>query len=536
MLLKHNSVDSTFPLVRTRCTLTVQNLSAQASSAAFPTLRYNAQNPNGAFDWDENQNASITMLERGFSNNPRAQWVTLPHDIFGPVSTGLLFEMPWVPANGPNSTASRTVSGCSLQAAWYNGTVTTTSDTSYLAWFIQDWTGIGPKGNVTPIDLDRSWLDLLTPPAPDAPTLDAGRPMTTLEMIINATNVANFYNDITNTETPDLWTNDTCAPTPWSGKTEAELWYLDCNHAKTFMLEAIFATVLTDGLSRYGSALTVHTAPNLQGWWVSTFPQVTDFNEALLDGTDAFLPPADLSKVLKLTTYTTLMGYSYYSNSVTDYLAQVVVCLYIFIALCHLAWVAWFRVSSASWDTVVELVALTQNSPPTQTLQGTSAGIHCLSTYKKTVRLRALPVGGEEGGAAGEHIVLQFDDDDTHRPDGQHVDEEADATAIRESETRSSVEEAKNLHSLRQGTSNLISTFAPYLAPIRGSASRASSTALATGAESPFLAGTKTWPLVHDRTARVREIPVAVERRESKGAESGSYEQGRNVEIGKKYD
>jgi len=242
-------------------------------------------------------------------------------------------------------------------------------------------------------------------------TPNSSGPLRTLDAIINSTLITKIFSDLISNPTAYLLNNDhECVQTSVTDLTQAELYARDCNQAKTHLLETILAVVLTDGLSRHGSVHSFTTGSRLEDWYVATFEQTPDYPSVLLQqGGKAYFPPPDLSLVYQLDTAFFVTGYAYYASAVTDYLAQAVVGLYALIATAHLLWLLFSRVSSSAWETVTELIALCQNSPPTAALRGTSAGITCLSTYTRIVRLGVMPMP-EEGG--DERVVLLFGDDD----------------------------------------------------------------------------------------------------------------------------
>jgi len=104
-----------------------------------------------------------------------------------------------------------------------------------------------------------------------------------------------------------------------------------------------------------------------------------------------------------------VFGYGWYANSSTDYLATAVVVLYMIVAITYTGRVLITGVTSSSWDTVTELLALALQSPIPEALSGSGAGVEKLGTYKRLVRLRART---EEGGAQDrtkERLVLIID-------------------------------------------------------------------------------------------------------------------------------
>ena len=362
------------------------------------------------FDWTGLvQNASIEQLNREYSANIRMQWVSLPTTVFGSVSIGLLFEMPWV------SSYSRTAVGCTVQASWRDGTITATSDASYFAWHIQEWKDAAAVATNTtplvPLELDPTWLELLTPAALDLPIPTSGRPLNTLEAIINSSTIANFMSDGYNT--------CAMADAPGNG-TETWYWNGECDGAQLFLLETVTATVIADGLSRYRSILAFTSIGEvLANWQAVAFPPKQTYAIDLLTGNDAFLVPPSSWNVSQLFTSFALDGYAYWASDPTDYLAMVVTGLYVLIVVSHLVWLLRYQVSSSAWDSVTELIVLCQNSPPTTALRGTSAGIAALKTYKKMVRLRAMR---DADNADNEHIILVFEEDTTQYQEGEEHD------------------------------------------------------------------------------------------------------------------
>ena len=438
------------------------------------------------------KNVSITDLDRNYTGNIRAQWTELPREVFGPVSTGLLFEMPWL--SGDNSTSSRVAVGCTIQAAWQNGVTTTTSETSYFAWFIENWQAISPSDNDTLLELDLSWLKLLTPIAAES------APLNTVESIINATGLSNFFIDCSSPWGTILNSSGICVPNPSTEQkmTQFEQWSLDCNPAKLSLLENILATVVSDGLSRFNSILTFQPSAHLKDWGLIRPAASDDSWDTLPRGGAAFLPPDDPSKVFQLRTSFTLNGYAYYASSPTDYLAQVVVGVYALIAVIHVFWVLIVtRVSSGAWDTVLELVALCQNSPPTDALRGTSAGIARMSTYKKLVRLRAVATSDE---SADERVALLFEDDShgdlfvdsMEHPYNEEHHEEADVGLG-----------AIKLSAHDHGTARSASVRRPLARPSQPSYSNDSEFSVKNAASSRTPSQTKvqTWPLMKNQMA-----------------------------------
>lgn len=124
---------------------------------------------------------------------------------------------------------------------------------------------------------------------------------------------------------------------------------------------------------------------------------------------NAVLPAPPNSNFVVLRMRCEVFGYGWYANSSTDYLATAVVVLYMIVAITYTGRVLITGVTSSSWDTVTELLALALQSPIPEALSGSGAGVEKLGTYKRLVRLRART---EEGGAQDrtkERLVLIID-------------------------------------------------------------------------------------------------------------------------------
>ena len=186
---------SRYPMTTVRCSLP-QNLSSLADTFNFHQFdRYqNASEFVNTAAWsDDNHTISVSIshLQRHPISHLRTQWVDLPMDVFHPRTTGLLFEMPWAANN-----ASRVAVGCTAVAAWCTSWMYLNPD--YI--MMPDRPGrIGKPTkeltNATDVDwlsynrhvtLDRSWLNLLTPKAPDSSVKDTSWEPSTLDMIFEA--------------------------------------------------------------------------------------------------------------------------------------------------------------------------------------------------------------------------------------------------------------------------------------------------------------------------------------------------------------
>jgi len=107
-----------------------------------------------------------------------------------------------------------------------------------------------------------------------------------------------------------------------------------------------------------------------------------------------------------------VFGYARYTNSSSDYLAAGVVLAYVLIALTYTVWVLLVTgVTSSSWDTVTEFLALALQSPVPETMSGSGAGVERFATYNRLLRLRARREEGGERQRVQERLVFVVGDE-----------------------------------------------------------------------------------------------------------------------------
>jgi len=82
----------------------------------------------------------------------------------------------------------------------------------------------------------------------------------------------------------------------------------------------------------------------------------------------------------------------------------VVLLFYCIVAVLHIIYSVWAGLSSQSWDTVAEVVALAMQSQPTEKLKNTSAGISSTAIFKHNIKVR-------KTGEDGKRLEMLFDDD-----------------------------------------------------------------------------------------------------------------------------
>jgi hypothetical protein len=398
---------TTSPWVRVKCT-DAQNLSASATDAQFPYVYWRDKsfpvpvyrNSTG-FSGDARY-GNISRLDRTASSRLRTQWVSLSKDRFGDVHSnqtisGLLIEMPWVDG-------SRVALGCSVAASWHKSLLRSVRSTSYGAWSVAlssyDYGNYGDSPDSVnsnqPVELDESWLKLLSAPSPRRE--NNATEWNILEDLLIDTGIAGVTEDYRGRPQP-IWSRSTsrCEYAMMAtSSTDTDLWNdSTCNKGdKRYFIEMLLASMVVDGLSRYGSHRAYEMHPDTRDWQLRTLH--TYNSSRLLSGLGTFkgfpneVPSAWLEVFVN--------GYAYYPSSRSDFLALAVVCLYIVIAGSHVIatlLLPQHRVTSSTWETLTELLVLCQNSPPpiAGQLRNASAGIQRQRTYATIVKVRAVKVG-----------------------------------------------------------------------------------------------------------------------------------------------
>ena len=432
-----SSVLTTSPVVLTRCA-PAQNVSAGQADVKFPVATWvdrtvtASQKASSAHWQDDPKPFNITILERTMSNNLQTEWFDLPTDQFGPVSGGILLHFP--------GETSQAVVGCSISASWFSGEATSDSLSSEAAWSFTERSKAGATVrsdlNASSPEADRyrrlitireSWIQTLTPFAPCEDCSTQLERLTILERLFSDVGLTTVFDDM-RAQGQSRWngSTETCVlQPPDPAETDADRWnHGDCSNGnKHVLVEVILASIFANGLSRYGSRHAFESTPmNSRDdpfhWELKTPPKASDYYASLLSNKpphDAVLPPPADSDYVKLRMRVEVVGYAWYASGFSDYLATTVVVVYMLMALAHTSWVLTKGVTSSSWDTVTELLALALRSPKCDALRGSGAGIERLGTYGRITRLRAI----EDG--QGERLVLVIDGEQVARV-YKHVD------------------------------------------------------------------------------------------------------------------
>ncbi|KAL8983097.1 MAG: hypothetical protein Q9205_002560 [Flavoplaca limonia] len=425
-----SSVVSISPVVLPRC-LPAQNMSTGPGQVSFPVKTWAHRTINDSMgespEWeDESKDYNVIVPEYDTTHSLQHQLIHLPTHRFGPVSGGLLLELPGTVPN-----ASRVIVACSISAFWSSGQVLSDSLVDQAAYSFAESkiqrARIRADLNASNAEASKSrrlisirddWFRSLTPPMPCVSHSNQSRPLTTLQCLFSEAGLTTFLENIRTTQLQPKWNGSACQyQPPDPSETDVDRWNRgDCgNGAKQQLLEMILASVFANGLSRYGSRhafdqISIRNSPhNPWRWLLKSLPRAPDYYASLLSNKplhDAILPaPASASNYVTLRMRVQVLGYAWYASGFSEYFAIAVVVMYMLIALVHTIWVVSTGVTSSSWDTVTELLALALQSPVSKALKGSGAGIERLGTYQRIMKLRVREEGQEE------KVILVVDED-----------------------------------------------------------------------------------------------------------------------------
>ena len=435
-----SSVITTSPAVLARCA-PAQDVSAGQVEVYFP-VKYWVNRPlkpseTGSTQWQDNpMPLNITLSERNISNNVQFEWITLPTDQFGAVSGGMLLHFPVKALN-----TSWVVIPCSMSASWFSGEITSDSLTNGAAWSVTEsgksWADIRVDLDASSaeahkyrrlISLSEGWIQSLIPSAPGENSKNSSKPATILERLLSDVGFSTLLDDMrAHGQSRVNKSTNRCVLQP-SDPTETDVDRLirrECdNGGKHMLLELILASVFANGLSRYGiyrafEPSSMNSSDNLFQWELQPLPKTSNYWASLLSnkpGHNAILPAPANSGYVDLQMRVEVVGYAWYASSSSTYLATAVVVTYMLLATAQTVWVLKNGVTSSSWDTVTELLALALRSPVSDALRGSGAGIERLVTYGRLTRVRTMKEEGEE------RLVLLIDGEKKYLKEGEKVE------------------------------------------------------------------------------------------------------------------
>lgn len=313
------------------------------------------------------------------ANSYRLRWIPLPGDFFIGSSIGAAVRLP-----GPDSRTDMLV--CNLAASW---------GPSSIVVEIRGG-GIGPMGSAfhTPGNDKKPGIPISQSHIPSAEDYDAP----------SATPFDNGYlssrHGQKSINISDSWAQylDPMIEPLNSSVFDVLMHYTMGNVAGT--AQNALVMLVTNGLARTAWGST------LQG----DVKTVVSHGEERLDGNYWLSGKGDVFKVdptlsqdwVTLRVDSTLKGYAYNTLTTPPRIAIALLTAYCLLVVGHTLYSAISGISSNSWDTIAEVVALAINSTPTAALRNTCAGISELYIFKLPVRV--LVSKDEEG--EGEHLEL----------------------------------------------------------------------------------------------------------------------------------
>ncbi len=382
--VQRTSVASRVPAVRVLCH-EGQNLTAESTVVSFPNLPADdvAISVNGTIL--SSREVEVSELATSIpSNKLKTTWFDLRSEspAWDSVSYGLILEAPW------NSDRARQTFGCSIDARWADADVWTRFPGPSQSTFKHTR---GPSKSFRPssflpvsdgswqqIRFSSDWLKAVNFDLPQSAPGHTSEQLNALEAIITESGIA--------------------LKTTQSSHRD--------KYSTINFVEYIVASVLTDAISRVGSFRSYNTSQRIDDWALLYYDgsQTTD---DIMHWSRA-LRPGDLDPIkhTEMGMRQSVTGYGYQASTSSDVLALLVLFSHLLLALVHSTYVLCItHRTSSSWDTFGEMIALAQQSSPSEkSLYNTCAGIERMSTYRERARVKVCE-------RDPRHLELAFDSD-----------------------------------------------------------------------------------------------------------------------------
>lgn len=363
-----SSVKSQFPAVRVVCK--GQNLESNASIASFPNIP--SQSPAVDFEaqiLSSHPNTIPPWDKQNKTNNLNFQWVNMDslsasnHSVS--IGTGSIIRL------STSDSDHNYAAACSIDARWIPGTIASSFPSPFRATPLDNSiTAPGYFSNVGTFFFNQN-------PRPPRITFDP--PF--LESINFATSLAASESDqqISSIESLILAAGIIPTANTWitSGSTSMSLHYL----------EHVLASILVDSISRVGSYRSYDTTGDAAAWpllFYNSSLQTDDFHHWQQAG----ITPNSTDNLTIIHMKQTVTGYGYQLSDTSQYFAIILLAAHLFLALGHtiIIMIEPNR-SSGCWDSISELVVLAQQSPRSDLLRNTCAGIDRIRTFGHKVRV-----------------------------------------------------------------------------------------------------------------------------------------------------
>ncbi|KAL8682702.1 MAG: hypothetical protein Q9186_001298 [Xanthomendoza sp. 1 TL-2023] len=316
---------------------------------------------------------SEILSTAGSKSDYRIRWVELPEDLFNGSSIGAVILQP---------TANETqgIFLCNIAAGWGSSSMNMSSSpaasgTGLASSSIYDPTSTLPHAKdysrriaesvltfdfplfpQRKIDITADWAEYLNPRIPSLNTT-----------VINALMRTNLKDQIDSTSA-----------------------------------NMILAGLLANGLSRTGFT------SQLQGEIRTAFnPEINasipDGNYWLSGNKDVFtVDPVASKDWVQLRVDSSVEGYGFGLDGIAPKLTAAVLLLYCALVMVHVVYTLTSGVSSTSWDSITEMMALAVNSNPTKHLRNTCAGVAQMAIFQLPVRI----LTNKDMGEDDDHLEL----------------------------------------------------------------------------------------------------------------------------------
>ncbi|KAL4916167.1 hypothetical protein BDW62DRAFT_186929 [Aspergillus aurantiobrunneus] len=179
-------------------------------------------------------------------------------------------------------------------------------------------------------------------------------------------------------------------------------------------MEVAISLFFTDGLSRVGAHRHRDTWGLFPAWDVYAWHVATEELARTMvrrgDPVETFSRPQVLEgrNATRMMMRAKFFGYAMTPMNWFDYFSIVLLLAHVFLAIGHTLWSLWRGETAEAWDTVPELVALSQQSPPAPAplLDNTCAGVRSMQTMGRVVRVE--PASKLSGATGTETLQLMF--------------------------------------------------------------------------------------------------------------------------------
>jgi hypothetical protein len=174
-----------------------------------------------------------------------------------------------------------------------------------------------------------------------------------------------------------------------------------CSEDHVCELEITLGLMITNGLVQTGGSRGLEG--NIS--WATYGDYFGADGRKWLHGGDIFsVDPVKSEHWVKLEVNTQVVGLAYATRGLPIKLAITILAVYIAVAFAHFIYACFSGLSSTSWDSISEVTALAMNSPPTEELRNTCAGIEKIGIFRIPVRILT---AGDNAGVAETEVPHQ---------------------------------------------------------------------------------------------------------------------------------